>query len=225
MSEPLVRAKALSRTYFADGETTTALNAADFEIVPGELIALTGPSGSGKTTMLHLISGIDVPSSGSIEWPALGARSVLRPCKISIAFQGPSLLPALTVAENVALPLLLGGSVTPAEASEAAAEIIDRMGLEELGPKLPEDLSGGQSQRVGLARALVVRPSLLLADEPTGQQDHVHAARLLEFLFAFTAEHGTAVLAATHDPHVAERFTVRWNIEDGALSVDGGAPC
>ena len=225
MSDCLVRAKGLDREYVADGQLTIALACADFAIAAGELIALTGPSGSGKTTLLHLVSGIDEPTSGHIEWPALGAESSLRPLKIGIAFQGPSLLPALTVAENVELPLLLGGVDSPTEAADATGEILGRMGLEELSSKLPEELSGGQSQRVGLARALVVRPALLLADEPTGQQDHAHGLRMLDFLLEFAAEHGIAVVAATHDQVVAERFPIRWRIEKGSLSVGGGSSC
>ena len=225
MADPLVRAHALSRVYQAEGVPTTALDSADFAIGASQLIALTGPSGSGKTTLLHLISGIDAPTSGEISWPGLGDVADLRPLRIALAFQGPSLLPALSVADNVALPLLLGGSVSAADAASAASAIIERMGLGDLSAKLPEELSGGQAQRVGLARALVVKPALLLADEPTGQQDHLHAARLLDLVLAIADEQGTAVLAATHDPVVAARMKIRWRIEDGVLSVGEEATC
>jgi ABC-type lipoprotein export system ATPase subunit len=218
MTGPLVRAVGASRTYRTDGTLTTALDDATLEIAPGQLIALMGPSGSGKTTLLHLIAGLDTPTSGTVEWPALGERAGLRPGRIAIAFQGPALVPALDVAENVAFPLLLGGA-SEIEAAEAAASIIARMGLEDLASKLPDELSGGQSQRVGLARALVVSPALLLADEPTGQQDRVHADRLLQLVLALAAEQGAAVLAATHDPAVAARFPDRWTLADGHLET------
>lgn len=218
MTSLLVHAVGASRTYRTDGTLTTALADASFEIAPGQLIALMGPSGSGKTTLLHLIAGLDTPTAGTVEWPGLGERSGLRPSRIAIAFQGPSLVPALDVAENVGFPLLLGGA-TPDESADAAAAIIARMGLEDLASKLPDELSGGQSQRVGLARALVVRPALLLADEPTGQQDRAHADRLLELVLTLAGEQGAAVLAATHDPAVAARFPTRWTLADGHLET------
>ena len=205
MPEALVVADRITRTYMVDGSSTQALAEASFSIAPGDLIALMGQSGSGKTTLLHLISGLDAPTTGVIAWPALGVRSTLRPDHIAIAFQGASLIPALSVAENVALPLLLGGAAPDAADADAAA-MIERLGLADLSAKLPDELSGGQSQRVALARALVMRPELLLADEPTGQQDRIHADRLLDHLFELAAEQGIAVLAATHDPLVAARL-------------------
>jgi ABC-type lipoprotein export system ATPase subunit len=220
MSEPLVRVTHATRSYEADGQTTVALADASLRIDAGDRIALMGPSGSGKTTILHLLAGLDVPTGGSVEWPLLGARGALRPLKVALAFQGPSLLPALDVAENVAFPLLLGGS-SKADASSAAARMLDRMGLSDLAGKLPDELSGGQSQRVGLARAMVVGPRLLLADEPTGQQDGAHAGRLLDLLLDIAGECGSAVLVATHDPSVAARMPIRWTITDGVLSTEG----
>jgi len=155
-----------------------------------------------------------------IEWPALGERRTLRPTKIAIAFQGPSLLPALTVAENIALPLLLGGS-TEAVAGEAAAVMAERMELVALAGKLPEELSGGQSQRVALARALVVRPAVLLADEPTGQQDRTNSGRVLALILELAAEQDTAVLLATHDAEIAAQLPLRWTLDDGGLTTRG----
>jgi ABC-type lipoprotein export system ATPase subunit len=203
-----------------DGQTTTALVHADLDVGEGARIALTGASGSGKTTLMHLLAGLDLPTDGSVEWPALGSRDTLRPLKVALAFQGPSLLPALDVAENVAFPLLLGAA-GPDEAFSAAAAILERMGLTDLAGKLPDELSGGQAQRVGLARALVVKPRLLLADEPTGQQDHAHAARLLDLLIEIADETKTALIIATHDPAVAGRMAQRWSITDGVLSTEG----
>jgi ABC-type lipoprotein export system ATPase subunit len=223
-AEALVHAEALTRTYVVDGQTAHAVASADFTIMPGDRIALMGPSGSGKTTLLHLISGLDEPTTGSVSWPALGARTALQPSLVTLSFQGPSLLPALSVEENVALPLLLGGT-DENEAAAAAREILARMGLEKLAGKLPEELSGGQSQRAGLARALVVRPSLLLADEPTGQQDHAHAEGLMQLVLNIVEETGAALLVATHDPAIAADFPARWSMRDGVLETAGEQTC
>jgi ABC-type lipoprotein export system ATPase subunit len=225
MHDSLVKATGLSRMFETDGVVITALRPADFEIPRGAHIALCGPSGSGKTTLLHLISGIDQPTSGRIEWPSVGGTNAIRPVHVGLAFQGPSLLPALSVVENIELPLLLIGHMAPDKARQEAVGLIERMELNELTDKLPEELSGGQSQRVALARALVTRPSLLLADEPTGQQDQTNAKHLMDFIFAFAAEHGTAIIAATHDRFVVRRFPTQWRIDDGLLSTTGGATC
>jgi ABC-type lipoprotein export system ATPase subunit len=224
MSDALARTVHASRTYRVDGQMITALADASVEVGAAARIALTGPSGSGKTTLMHLLAGLDAPTTGTVEWPALGERDCLRPLRVSLAFQGPSLLPALDVAENVAFPLLLGGA-SPADAALAAAAMLERMGLSDLAAKLPDELSGGQAQRVGLARALVVRPALLLADEPTGQQDHVHAARLLDLVVDIADEQGTALVIATHDPVVADRMTQHWTIVDGVLTTEGTPAC
>lgn len=224
MTEVLARASGASRTYRVDGQVTTALTGATLEVRDRARIALMGPSGSGKTTLLHLLAGLDVPTDGIVEWPALGGRDTLRPTKIAIAFQGLSLLPALDVAENVAFPLLLGGS-SPRDAALAAAAMLERMGLSDLASKVPDELSGGQAQRVGLARALVVGPRLLLADEPSGQQDHAHAAHLLSLLIEVADEVGTALLIATHDPAVAARMASQWSISDGVLTTERVQTC
>jgi ABC-type lipoprotein export system ATPase subunit len=224
MSDFLACARAASRSYLVDGELTEALVHADLAIPAGARVALMGPSGSGKTTLLHLLAGLDVPTQGVVEWPALGKRDDLRPLKVSIAFQGPSLLPALDVAENVAFPLLIGG-VAPEQAALDAAAMLERMGLADLAAKVPDELSGGQAQRIGLARALVVRPRLMLADEPTGQQDHQHASKLLELVIEVADELGTALVIATHDPAVADRMATRWTISDGVLVTGGHKGC
>jgi ABC-type lipoprotein export system ATPase subunit len=221
MPEPLVSATGVSRDYVVNGVTTHAVRESSFTVNAGELVALTGPSGSGKTTLLHLMAGLDTPSVGEISWPGIGKRHELRPLHVTIAFQGPSLLPALDVAENVALPLVLGG-LSDAQAADRAAEILERMELTEFSDKLPEELSGGQSQRVALARALVVEPVLLIADEPTGQQDRTHADRLLDFLLEHAERSRTALVIATHDAAVASRFVHRWMLADGVLSPGDG---
>jgi predicted ABC-type transport system involved in lysophospholipase L1 biosynthesis ATPase subunit len=217
VSELLVRAERLSRSYGEGDRTVVALLDASFDVVEGDRIALAGPSGSGKSTVLHLIAGLDEPSSGRIEWPGIGARRVLRPGPVALAFQGPSLLPPLDVAENVALPILLAGG-SEDDARRRALEMIERLELSDVASRLPEELSGGQMQRAGLARALAGRPRLLLADEPTGQQDRDGGARVMETLFACMDDiPGSAVLVATHDARVAARMEKRWELEGGRL--------
>jgi putative ABC transport system ATP-binding protein len=217
----LVRGRQLARVYQAGNGSVTALAEASFEIRGGDQIALTGPSGSGKTSLLHLISAIDQPSSGEIAWPALGPPARLRPAEIAIAFQGPSLLPPLTVQENVALPALLAGR-PEADAAADARLFLGRLGLSEVAGKLPEEISGGQAQRAGLARALAARPRLILADEPTGQLDRSSAARLMNVLLEQVEQSGTALLVATHDDVVADRLPLRWQLRGQRLDTTCG---
>jgi ABC-type lipoprotein export system ATPase subunit len=222
MDEVLVRATGLSREFGNGQRPVVAVADATFEIRPGDRIALVGPSGSGKTSLLHLIAGLDQPSGGIIEWPALGGREDLRPGPVALAFQGPSLLPPLTVAENVALPVLLAGG-DGAAAETAALALIDQLGLTDVASKLPEEISGGQAQRAGVARAMIGAPRLILADEPTGQLDHGSAAELIDVLFQQAEDTGAALIVATHDTAVAERLPMRWTMTERTLGT--GAPC
>jgi ABC-type lipoprotein export system ATPase subunit len=215
---PLARAIELTRVFGAGDAAVTALASATFEIGPGERIAVTGPSGSGKSTLLQLMAALDRPTAGTIEWPALGARDGLRPGPISFAFQGPSLLPPLNVVENVALPMLLAG-VEREPARVAASEMIDRLDLGSVSEKLPEELSGGQSQRTGVARALVGAPRLILADEPTGQQDRESGQRVLETMLSVAADTGATLVIATHDLRIADQMAQRWNLQDQRLDT------
>ena len=219
MPEPLVRAEGISRTYGSRPPGVTALADASFEIAPGQTVSLMGPSGSGKSTLLHLIAGLDLPTGGAIEWPALGTRDELRPGPVAVAFQGPSLLPPLTVLENVALPMLLAGA-QKAEAEDAAREMLARFEVDELEAKLPEEISGGQSQRAGLARALAGAPRLVLTDEPTGQQDRATGQRLMVSLMELIEASGAAVVIATHDRTVAAMAFSRWRLHDGQLLTE-----
>jgi putative ABC transport system ATP-binding protein/lipoprotein-releasing system ATP-binding protein len=218
MVEPLVTANGLLRRFGSGPAATDALRGATCTIFPGDRIALIGPSGSGKSTFLHLIGGLDDPTAGTITWPALGSRAQLRPGKVVDVFQGPSLLPPLSVIENVSLPLLLQ-DWSDRVALEAAEAMLARFGLEHLCDKLPEEISGGQAQRVTIARAMVTRPALVLADEPTGQLDSVTATEVLATLLAMLAEIGTAIIISTHDPRIAERLDTVWTMRDGILST------
>jgi ABC-type lipoprotein export system ATPase subunit len=215
-SEPLVRCEGAARTYGSGSTATVALQPTDCEVYPGARIALMGPSGSGKSTLLHLMAGLDEPSLGEVSWPGIGARAELRPGRVAVIFQGPSLLPPLTVTENVALPQILGGR-SHDQARRDAGSALDLLDLLDLGDKLPEEISGGQAQRVAVARALAGEPTLVLADEPTGQLDHASGAVVVDVLLAAAEHSGAALIVSTHDPSVAERLPERWELEGGAL--------
>jgi putative ABC transport system ATP-binding protein/lipoprotein-releasing system ATP-binding protein len=221
---PLAVCTAAGRTYGRGSAATVALAPTDCEVRGGDRIALVGPSGSGKSTLLHLLAGLDTPTHGLVTWPAIGAREDLRPGPVAVIFQGPSLLPALTVVENVELPLVLDG-VANAAARQRAAGALERLGLAELAGKLPEEISGGQAQRVAVARALAGRPSLILADEPTGQLDRDNSALVVDVLLAAAAHARAAVVVATHDTAVAERLGARWEMHDGRLATVDDAAC
>ncbi|HUZ65609.1 MAG TPA: ABC transporter ATP-binding protein [Acetobacteraceae bacterium] len=222
MARPIVEAVALGRDFPLGGQTVQALLPASFRVQAGDRIALTGASGSGKSTLLHLMAGLDAPTGGGLCWPALGAPPekawALRPGKIGMVFQAASLLPMLDLAENVALPLLLGGKAQGAR--ERAVAALDAVGLGGLADKLPEELSGGQAQRVGLARALVGAPKLILADEPTGQLDHATAQHVFDVLLAALEGSDTALVVATHDPVIAARLRTVWQMAHGSLRTE-----
>jgi ABC-type lipoprotein export system ATPase subunit len=196
-----------------------ALRRVTCEIRAGQRLALTGPSGSGKSTLLHLLAGLDEPTVGTITWPALGGRQALRPGPVGVVFQGPSLLAPLDVLENVALPLILGGAAEE-QARAAALAALERLDLRSLMGKLPEELSGGQAQRVAVARVLAGRPQLILADEPTGQLDHATGMSVLTQLLAAAGDTGAALVVSTHDPRTAERLPEQWRMADGELLRD-----
>jgi putative ABC transport system ATP-binding protein/lipoprotein-releasing system ATP-binding protein len=217
-SDALVLCEGAARTYGKGGTATVALQPTDCLIGPGDHVVLMGPSGSGKSTLLHLMAGLDDPTVGMVSWPAIGQRSSLRPGPVAVIFQGPSLLPPLTVEENVALPLILGG-VADRAAHPAAREALERLALLELADKLPEEISGGQAQRVAVARALAGEPSLILADEPTGQLDRASGAIVVDVLLAAAAHAGAALVIATHDPTVAERLPDVWEMHSGRLTT------
>ena len=212
----LVRCAGASRTFGSGSRAVVAVHAATCAIERGDRIALMGPSGSGKSTLLHLLAGLTRPTSGSVEWPAFGHDPHGRTDEVGVVFQGASLVPLLTVAENVALPLVLQGSVAE-EASGRVQAALTSIGVDDLARKLPDEISGGQSQRVAVARVLAGRPALILADEPTGRLDREAAARVVVALSAAADELGAALVIATHDPWVAEPMTTRWTMRDGVL--------
>jgi ABC-type lipoprotein export system ATPase subunit len=219
VTEPLVRVEGASRTYGEGTRATVALQPTTCEVFPGARIALMGPSGSGKSTLVHLMAGLDDPSMGTVSWPAIGDRDHLRPGPVGVVFQGPSLLPPLTVVENVALPLLLANH-DEAAATAGAHAALERLGLDSLSDKLPDEISGGQAQRVAVARALAGEPRLVLADEPTGQLDHENAAAVVDVMLEAAEHSGAALVVATHDTDVADRLPEQWEMRDGLLAFD-----
>ena len=216
MPETLVEATDVSRGFGENESRVVAVKHATCRVERGERIALVGPSGSGKSTLLQLLAGLDVPSSGTVRWPALGDPENLRPAKISFVFQAESLLAPLSVIENIAVPCLLLGT-DDNQAREEASRMLADLELGALADKLPEEISGGQAQRAAVARALITRPALLLADEPTGQLDHPTARHLLDLLDKRLEGSDTAVVIATHDAFVAGRMKTQWHIEHGVL--------
>jgi putative ABC transport system ATP-binding protein/lipoprotein-releasing system ATP-binding protein len=216
--EPLAVARGISRAYRIGGETIVAVRNATCTIAAGARIALVGASGSGKSTLLEILGGIETPSAGEIAWPALGARDELRPRHIAFVFQNQNLLAPLTAAENVELPLVLQGASHSA-AQAVAARTLESFELGDLRDKLPEELSGGQAQRVAFARAIAARPELILADEPTGQLDTATADRFLKTALAILDAEGIALVVATHDERVAARMPQRWTMQHGELAA------
>jgi ABC-type lipoprotein export system ATPase subunit len=217
-TDPLVLCAGAARTYGAGSRATIALEPVSCSVPPGASIALVGPSGSGKSTLLHLMAGLDRPTLGEVSWPAIGAPQSLRPGPVAVIFQGPSLLPPLTVAENVALPLVLDGR-DHRDAHRLALGSLEVLDLLELAEKLPEEISGGQAQRVAVARALAGDPLLILADEPTGQLDRANGGAVVEVLLVAAAHSGAGLVVATHDPAVAARLPERWEMHSGRLTV------
>jgi ABC-type lipoprotein export system ATPase subunit len=215
---------------------TTILHDVDIELRGGEQVALTGPSGSGKTTLMSLLAGLEAPDAGTVTLDGRPlASSGMAPRaegggkrhpnstalrrRVAVVFQGYALVALLTAAENVELALIAAG-VPANDAGDAALHALDEVGLVDRAEHLVEELSGGQQQRVAVARALAVRPNVLLADEPTAEQDPAHRAAALEAILA-AADDGAAVLLATHDPDVGRRCDRQLRIADGQLTEIG----
>ena len=221
MTEALAICRAASRAYGTGAAAVVALGPTDCTVRPGARIALMGPSGSGKSTLLYLLAGLELPTTGSVAWPAIGSRDAVRAGRIGLVFQGPSLLAPLTVAENVALALILRGA-RDADARVGALAALDLLGLRSLADKLPEEISGGQAQRVAIARALAGEPKLVLADEPTGQLDLASRDLVIRVLIEASDRAGASLVVATHDEAVAARLDEHWRIHDGELRTRAG---
>lgn len=221
---PILEARGLARHFTGgDGRAFTVLEALDLSVAPGEFIAIVGASGSGKSTLLHLLGALDRADAGDVMLEGISYRdrsprelSALRNSRIGFVFQFHHLLRDFTALENVMMPLAIGG-VSERDARERAAAMLDRLGLSPRANARVTLLSGGEQQRVALARAMVHQPSVLLADEPTGNLDPPNAARLHE-LFADRAARGpTALVAVTHNRDLAERADRVLTMERGHL--------
>jgi putative ABC transport system ATP-binding protein len=222
-SGPVVVGRDLVKAFGPPSARTTALNGLSVEIPAGVLTCVTGPSGSGKTTLLHVLSGLTTPDSGSVAVAGrplhdLGEaeRADLRRDVMGFVFQRLNLLPALTVAENVAVPLLLRGEERAA-VRERVREVLEQVGLTGRGGSFPSMLSGGEAQRVAVARALSTRPAVVWADEPTGALDSAAAAGVLDLLRELV-DAGSTVVLVTHDRAVADRGDVEVQLRDGRLA-------
>ena len=215
MSDDLVKLNAATRKYVVGSDIVSALDNVNCAIKRQQHVAVMGASGSGKSTLLAMMAGLDQLDSGAVAWPAFAGKTPLRPKYVSVSFQSPSLLPSLTVQQNVEVPLLVLDEV---EVEKKAMKALDRLGLAHLGDRHPDELSGGQAQRVALARAMVAEPALLLADEPTGQLDQDTGQSVIEGLVTWADEHGTTLVIATHDPQVARKFAIQWRMSFGILN-------
>jgi putative ABC transport system ATP-binding protein len=201
--------ESVSREYGAGAQRSLALDRVSLRVDRSEFVAIAGPSGSGKTTLLNLVGGIDVPTSGRVEVDGrdltrLTPRELadFRLGRIGFVFQQFSLIPVLTAAENVELPLLFNPRIPAADRGRAAAAALARVGLAGKAGRRPAELSGGEQQRVAVARAVAARPEIVLADEPTANLDHETGAAVVNLLKELNREHGTTFLYATHDPEL-----------------------
>jgi putative ABC transport system ATP-binding protein len=226
MSEALVSIHDLRKVYQRGGERIDVLQGINLEIPPGDFLALMGPSGSGKTTLLNLMGGLDTPSSGSIsvggdriDNMAGGKLSAWRARHIGFVFQLYNLLPVLTAARNVELPLLLT-KLGKADRRKRVQVALSVVGLADRMNHYPRQLSGGQEQRVGIARAIVTDPTLLLCDEPTGDLDRKAGDEILDLLQTLNREHGKTIVMVTHDPHAAARAKRTLHLDKGLLVTE-----
>lgn len=207
----LVEVESVEKSFVRGSEVTRVLEKLDLRIPPGEFLALMGPSGSGKSTLLNLIGGLDRPTSGSVRVGGehidrLNDRQLAawRARQVGLVFQFYNLMPTLNAEKNVELPLLLT-SLSKRQRLEHVAAALEVVGLNHRARHYPRQLSGGEQQRVGIARAIVTDPTLLLCDEPTGDLDRKSGDEILNLLQALSHQHGKTVLMVTHDPHASAR--------------------
>jgi putative ABC transport system ATP-binding protein len=212
----VARCVAVGRTYGTGDRAVVAVYDATCAVGARDRVAIIGPSGSGKSTLLHLLAGLEAPSAGQISWPALGGHPRAGAHRVGLVFQAASLIPSMTVLENVELPMLLAD--TPAgEARQRARSALDLLDLDGLHRDLPQELSGGQAQRVVIARVLAARPRLILADEPTSHLDRRTADHVADVLVQVSDEIDAALVIATHDRAVGGRMRTVWPMHDGRL--------
>jgi len=221
---PIVKAVGLTKQVSTGAATLTILEDVSLEIAAGEAVAILGASGSGKTTLLALLAGLDVPSGGTVQINGTDlfgldedGRARLRRDQVGFVFQSFQLLPALTALENVMLPLELAGR---ADARQVAAEWLQKAGLAERVTHYPRQLSGGEQQRVAVARAFATQPRLLFADEPTGNLDSATGEEIIALMFELNRAAGTTLLLVTHDESLARRCQRRLRLAAGRVTSD-----
>jgi putative ABC transport system ATP-binding protein len=220
----LVRVRDVHKHFTRGSERIDVLKGVNLDIPKGDFLALMGPSGSGKTTLLNLIGGLDTPTGGAIEVNGVPVNTLSgsqlskwRAQNIGFVFQLYNLLPVLTAEKNVELPLLLT-KLPKAERKKRAGIALKVVGLADRAKHYPRQLSGGQEQRVGIARAIVTDPTLLLCDEPTGDLDRKAGDEILDLLQSLNRDHGKTIVMVTHDPRAAERATRTIHLEKGVLA-------
>jgi putative ABC transport system ATP-binding protein len=223
-AQPIVRIRDLVKEYRRGSEKVRVLDGLSLDIRQGDFVALMGPSGSGKSTLLNLIGGLDRPTSGSLEVEGLRVDQLSeaslgrwRADHVGFIFQMYNLLPVLSAERNVELPLLLT-NLNREQRMQRVAAALKLVGLEHRARHRPRELSGGQEQRVGIARAIVTDPTLLLCDEPTGDLDRKSGDEILTLLEALNDEYGKTIIMVTHDPHAAERAHRVIHLDKGMLS-------
>ncbi len=216
-----VKVSKLAKSYETSAEQVRALKGIDWQVGPGEAVALMGPSGCGKTTLLNLLGGVDHPTGGEIligaeKLTALSERDLekYRLHKVGFVFQFFNLIPTLTATENLELPMLIAG-VEPVERKRRIEGLLQMVGLGSKGHKRPEELSGGEQQRVAVALSLANDPSLILADEPTGNLDTGNTETITALFLSLAENYGKTVIMASHDPKAVEHFKNVYNMRDG----------
>ena len=224
MADRLVTVRDVHKHFTRGSERIDVLKGVNVEIPQGDFLALMGPSGSGKTTLLNLMGGLDAPTGGTVEVNGVkinglgsGPLSRWRSQNVGFVFQLYNLLPVLTAEKNVELPLLLT-RLSKADRKKRVAIALKVVGLAERAKHYPRQLSGGQEQRVGIARAIVTDPTLLLCDEPTGDLDRKSGDEILDLLQALNKDHGKTIVMVTHDPHAAERARRTLHLDKGVLA-------
>ncbi|MET4780416.1 ABC transporter ATP-binding protein [Glaciihabitans sp. UYNi722] len=215
-TDVVVRCADIAHTFGSGPTAVVAVTQVTCEVRRDSRLAIMGPSGSGKSTLIHLMAGLESVTSGTISWPAFGGTPGGSPGTVGVVFQGPSLIPSLDALGNVALPLIIQG-VSDAEAERRAAEALEALGLGWLSARLPDELSGGQAQRIAVARVLAAGPRLILADEPTGQLDRETGSHVIDVLIEAADRLGAGLVITTHDPEVAGKLSERWLMQDGEL--------
>jgi lipoprotein-releasing system ATP-binding protein len=224
MSEPVLEAHGLGKDFREGRSILTVLSAVDLSVGKGDRVAIVGASGSGKSTLLHLLGGLDQPSRGDVSIrgrPLAGMqereRALLRNETMGFVYQLHHLLPEFTLLENVAMPLLLRRQVPRSVVRREAQTLLGEVGLADRASHRPAELSGGERQRAAVARALITRPALLLADEPTGNLDPHTGEGVYDLLLRLNAQYGTALIVVTHEVKLANRMERRFRLDEGIL--------